>query len=194
MAGKTKDGTTTWMPRTEAAEAVQVGYQTLRSWERAGHVRSRKREGRVQVALEDARRYAVTSAVSPLSKDDLKKGESAARATPTKAKSKPKTRKKAKSKKQAGPAEGSSLPMRREELQRILDKALGADEWAHRAGIAETKAEHQTDRLRELRDELARAMNERDEARAETERLRRELDRVRAGLSPRQLRKVGIEQ
>lgn len=186
------EGATTWMPRADAAELLQVKYHTLRGWEQTGKVRSRKRAGRVEVALEDAKAQAASSSASPLDAADLSQVASSIEAAATSASS-------ATTAEDEAVRAMEALPVRRPDLQRILDKALGADEWAHRTGVAETKAQHQAERLKELRDELKQVQQELlatrqelQEVRDETVGLREQVRLVRTIVPRRHLRKVGL--
>jgi hypothetical protein len=106
------------------------------------------------------------------------------------------------------------LPVAQEEIRSLLQQALGADEWANRAGVSEEKANHLKQRVRSLREELMAMKEERDAALAKASEqqdrigdLRVELERAAAerqrvedshqrvlnSLSPRQRRRLGID-
>jgi hypothetical protein len=173
-----------WVTRKEAAALAGVSYNTIRNWTAGGEIKTR-REGRVeQIWLPDLL---------------VRSGGPEPAATPPAVDTAP-------SDGEAAPRSGAQLPVRREDWQRVMDKALGADEWAHRAGVAESKASQLADRLRELRSERDAAHRALEEARGELTAALRERDasferlhaaedrnrQLQAVLSRRQRRALGL--
>lgn len=192
-----------WFDRRGAAELMDVHPNTIRNWESQGRVAKRRAEDgkTVLVRFQEDEDLANVPATKPKKTAPKKTTASA--------------RKRAGAKKQAS-SQGASgvtvkdgvemLPVPRTEFQQLLDKALGADEWAHRAGVNEEKSKQLGDRVRDLRAERDQAQAEAESLRgqvadmrveaertsAELRRVTQERDRLSEMLSPRQRKKVGM--